>query len=158
MSSAAEVVGSAPKSCERKGICGCGGAKSPAYLGALTLIAWGVQIPMLLFAVPKFAERLGSLGVQVPGVSRLVINWSDWMQAPVGSTIVTGTMVYAAAIFVLAIAAFAIAKIGGGFGRAVVVMVAMLGGAIACGQAAAVIVPTMMANTTIENAEVDPAL
>jgi hypothetical protein len=60
-------------------------------------------------------------------------------------------MLYAAAIVALAAFAFVLAKVTGGFGRAVVVMLALLGGAIACGQAAAVIVPTMQAQQAIES-------
>jgi len=151
MSSVATVAGNSERSCEKRGSCGCRGVKSPGYLAALTLVAWGVQVPMLLLAVPKFAERLRDFGVQLPEVSMLVLNWAEWMRSPIGGSVVTGAMLYAAAIFALAVFAFVLAKVAGGFGRAVVVLLALLGGAIACGQAAAVIVPTMQAQRAIES-------
>lgn len=151
MTSAAAVAGKSESACDKRGSCGCRGVKSPGYLAALTLVAWGVQVPMLLLAVPKFAERLRDFGVQLPEVSVFVLNWSNWMRAPIGGSFATGAMLYAAAIVALAAFAYVLAKVTGGFGRAVVVMLALLGGAIACGQAAAVIVPTMQAQQAIES-------
>jgi hypothetical protein len=152
MNSAAAVMESPDKSCQSKGTCGCRGGKSPWYLATLTLVAWGLQLPMLAVVVPKFAEYLRDFGVQLPAVSRLVIVWSEWMQAPIGSTFLTGTMVFGAAVVLLSLVALTLAKVGGGFGRALVVMLALLGGAVACGQAAAVIIPTMSAQSAIQNA------
>lgn len=152
MSSAVEVAaGKAKTSCDAKSGCDCRRGKSASYLAALTLVAWGIQAPMLLFAVPKFAERLRDFGVQLPEISTLVINWSEWMQVPVGGTVITGTMVFGVGVMLLTLIAFAIAKVGGGFGKALVVLLALLGGAIACGQAAAVIVPTLAAQRAVDN-------
>lgn len=156
MSSAAAVVGGKEQACGNRGSCGCRGGRSAAYLAALTLVAWGIQIPMTLLAVPKFTERLTDLGVQLPEVSRLVINWSHWMGAEQSATKLTGALFYGVAVLLLAVVAFAIAKVGGRPGRAVVVMLALLGGAVACGQAAAVIVPTLSAQRAIGSAEQTP--
>ncbi len=155
MNSAAVMTGNNDKSCDSAGGCGCRagrpGGKSAAYLGLLTLTAWGIHIPMLLFAVPKFAEFLRDFGVQVPQVTKMVFDWSAWMQQPVVGNIIPGAAIYAGAVVLLALVAFALAKAGGGFGRALVVMLALLGGAIACAQAAAVIVPTVSAKQALES-------
>ena len=157
MNSAAVVMGSNENTCQTKGGCGCRAGRptsmSAAYLGLLTLTAWGVQIPMLLFAVPKFAEFLRDFGVQVPQVTKMVFDWSAWMQAPVVGNFLPGAAIYGAAVALLALVAFALAKAGGRFGKALVVLIALLGGAIACGQAAAVLFPTLSAQRAIEAAK-----
>ncbi len=150
--STAAVAGNVRESCGPACSCTRRGGRSAGYLGVLTFVAWGIQIPMLLFAVPKFAERLTEFGVQTPEITRLVLNWSQWMGAEQFATTLTGAMVYGAAIGLLSIVAFAVARLGGRLGKALVVMLALAGGAIACGQAAAVIVPALQAQRAIEAA------
>ncbi len=157
MSSIAAATGQNEHGCGRSGGCGCRAGKSAGYLAALTLAAWGIQIPMLLLAVPKFAERLGDFGVQLPVLSRVVIDWSRWMGTELFATKLTGAMVYGASLVVLSVFAFALAKVGGRSGRAIVVMLALLGGAIACGQAAAVILPAMSAQRTVDSSATNAA-
>lgn len=155
MNSGAVVMpaGGGERSCGSKSCaCKAGGAKSPGYLAALTLLSWGIQVPMLLLAVPKFAERFSDFGVQLPVVSRLVIDWSRWMGTGVFGTEITGAVVYGLAIGLLAIVCFGLAKVGGRAGKALVVVIALLGGAIACGQAAAVIVPAVRAQQALDAA------
>lgn len=153
MNSMAVVAGGDDKACQKNGDCGCRGGKSAGYLASLVLVAWGIQIPMLLFAVPKFVERLSEYGVQLPEFSRLVINWSHWMATEQFATKLTGAIVYGAAIVGLSLGAFALAKLGGRFGKALVVLLALLGGLIACGQAAAVIVPAMQTKAAADAAQ-----
>ena len=61
-------------------------------------------------------------------------------------------MVFAAGVLALTLVAYVLAKVGGGFGRTLVTLVAITGGLLACGQAASVIVPTVQARNSIQTA------
>ncbi len=130
--------------------CGCG--SSAGKLAALTLFAWMIHVPMLVLAVPRFVAHLADYGVALPAVTLAVVDWSAWMRQEVFATKLTGGMVYAAVVLGLTAVAYALAKAGGGFGRVLVTLVAITGGALACGQAASVIVPMVQAQQAIGNA------
>lgn len=129
---------------------GCGSAAG--RLAALTFFAWMIQVPMLMLVVPRFAEFLRDFGLVLPAVTRAVVDWSAWMQQELFGTPLTGGMVFAAGVLALTLVAYVLAKVGGGFGRALVMLIALAGGVLACGQAASVIVPTVQARNSIQTA------
>jgi hypothetical protein len=102
--------------------------------------------------VPRFVEHLRDLGVALPTLTLIVVDWSAWMRAELFATKLTGGMVFAACVLGLTPVAYLLAKSGGGFGRALVVLIALAGGVLACGQAASVMVPTVQAQRAISNA------
>ncbi|MBX3405557.1 MAG: hypothetical protein KF869_02235 [Phycisphaeraceae bacterium] len=130
--------------------CGCG--SSAGKLAALTFFAWMIQVPMLMLAVPRFVAHLADLGVALPVVTLAVIDWSAWMRQELFATKLTGGVVFAACVFGLAGVAYVLAKAGGGFGRVLVVLIALTGGVLACGQAASVIVPMVQAQRALNTA------
>ena len=107
---------------------------------------------MLMLAVPRFVERLTDFGIVLPAVTLKVVHWSAWMREEVFGTPLTGGMVFAAGVLALTLVAYALAKVGGGFGRALVMLIALAGGLLACGQAASVIVPTVQAQRALNTA------
>lgn len=137
--------GGACRSCR-----GCG--SSAGKLAALTFFAWMIQVPMLMLAVPRFVEYLRDFGLVLPAVTQMVVDWSAWMQQELHGTPLTGGMVFAAGVFGLTLVAYVLAKIGGGFGRALVMLIALAGGVLACGQAASVLVPTVQVQRALNSA------
>lgn len=135
------------------GSCSCRGCGTSARkLAALTLFAWMIHVPMLVLAVPRFVAHLADYGIALPAVTLAVVDWSAWMRQEVFATKLTGGVVYAAGVLGLTIVAYALAKAGGGFGRVLVTLVALTGGALACGQAASVIVPMVQAQQAATSA------
>lgn len=130
--------------------CGCGSAAG--RLAALTFFAWMIQVPMLMLAVPRFVAHLADLGVALPVVTLAVVDWSAWMRQELFATKLTGGVVFAAGVIGLTGVAYVLAKVGGGFGRTLVTLVAITGGLLACGQAASVIVPMALAQRAVNTA------